>query len=96
MFNSSEGIIEAPSAKIPTINIGLRQSGRDKAKSIFSINGKSSLIKKTIIKVMELKSKKQINYKNPYYKKNSSDLILKNLKYINFLKKLPKIFNQIK
>lgn len=90
--NSSAGIIEAPSAKIPTINIGLRQSGRDMAKSIFSIKGKSSLIKKTLKKVLILKKKNLISFNNPYHKKNSSNLILNHLKKINFSKKTVKLF----
>ena len=32
--NSSSGVIEVPSFNIPTINIGDRQSGRIKAKSV--------------------------------------------------------------
>ena len=32
--NSSSGIIEAPTLKIPTVNVGDRQSGRIKADSI--------------------------------------------------------------
>ena len=32
--NSSSGIIEAPSFKVPTVNIGIRQNGRIKANSI--------------------------------------------------------------
>ncbi len=90
--NSSAGIIEAPSAKIPTINIGLRQSGRDMAKSIFSIKGKSSLIIKTLRKVLLYKRKNSIDFKNPYFKKNSSNLIISQLKQINFSKKTTKIF----
>lgn len=35
--NSSSGIIEAPALKIPTINIGNRQKGRLKAKSIIDV-----------------------------------------------------------
>nr|WP_320148029.1 UDP-N-acetylglucosamine 2-epimerase [uncultured Anaeromusa sp.] len=37
--NSSSGIIEAPFFKIPTINIGNRQEGRMKAKSIIDCKG---------------------------------------------------------
>lgn len=37
--NSSSGIIEAPSLKIPTINVGIRQSGRLAADSVISCNG---------------------------------------------------------
>ena len=32
--NSSSGILEVPSAGIPTVNIGLRQDGRDRAPSV--------------------------------------------------------------
>ena len=35
--NSSSGISEVPSLKKPTINIGLRQEGRIKAKSIIDL-----------------------------------------------------------
>ena len=62
------------------------------AKSIFSIKGKSSLIKKTLKKVLFLKKKNLINFKNPYYKKKSSNLILNHLKQINFSKKTIKLF----
>ena len=33
--NSSSGIIEAPSLKTPSIDIGDRQKGRERAKSVF-------------------------------------------------------------
>lgn len=90
--NSSSGIIEAASARIPSINIGDRQIGREKPESIYSIKGDSVLIKKTIEKVFSLKQKNLIRYFNPYYKKNSSDLIISELKKINFVKVLPKKF----
>ena len=35
--NSSSGIIEVPSFKIPTVNIGSRQTGREKAESIIDV-----------------------------------------------------------
>jgi len=37
MGNSSSGIIEAPSLKVPTINIGERQKGRVKGSSIIDV-----------------------------------------------------------
>ena len=51
--NSSSGIIEAPILKVPTINVGLRQNGREMANSIFNIgfeNGKLSLSLKKILR----------------------------------------------
>ena len=35
MGNSSSGLLEAPTFKIPTINIGDRQKGRIKAKTVY-------------------------------------------------------------
>jgi hypothetical protein len=42
--NSSAGIIEAPSARIPTLNIGNRQKGRVFGPSVFNVIGKNDLI----------------------------------------------------
>ena len=65
--NSSSGIIEAPSANIPTINIGDRQKGRIAGPSVFNVKGDSKKIYHIINKVI---NNKKINFKNPYYKKN--------------------------
>ena len=46
--NSSSGIIEAPSIGIPTINIGSRQRGRIRAKSILDCDGSKESIRKAI------------------------------------------------
>lgn len=35
--NSSSGVIEAPSFKIPTVNIGIRQAGRERAASVIDV-----------------------------------------------------------
>lgn len=90
--NSSSGLIEVPSFKIPTINIGDRQRGRVYGLSV--INCKPT--KKEIIESINLglsesfrnKLKKSIN---PYGNKNSSIEIVKILKKIavneNLIKK---------
>ena len=70
--NSSSGILEAPIYKVPTINVGNRQSGRELSKSIINV----SYDKKKIIKAINL-SKSQAfknnlkNSKSVYYKKNT-------------------------
>lgn len=46
--NSSSGIIEAPSLKIGTINIGNRQKGRIQAKSIINVDVNETQIKNAI------------------------------------------------
>ena len=53
--NSSSGLIEAPSLKIPTINIGDRQEGRLKANSVIDSKPVKSLITKSIKKIYSKK-----------------------------------------
>ena len=79
--NSSSGIIEAPSVGVPTVNVGIRQSGRIKAKSILSCNGNSVNIVKAIKKALSkqfLQKAKECN--NPYFKKNTTVLITNKIK----------------
>ena len=86
--NSSSGIIEAPSAKTLTLNIGSRQLGRIKAKSVFTCELSK---KKIILYIKKLSNLKFTNYKNVYFKKNSKE------KMINILKnKIKKKNTEIK
>ena len=80
--NSSSGIIEAPSAEIPTINIGERQRGRIMPKCIFNI--KASNLLNTLKKIYKLKKRKKINFNNPYYKKFTTKNIIAKLNKIKF------------
>lgn len=83
--NSSSGLLEMPSFKKITINLGIRQSGRLQANSIINLNISSKEIIKTIRNFYQgkynLKLKKS---KNIYYNKNTSDKIIKILNRINF------------
>lgn len=91
--NSSSGIIEVPSLKVPTINIGDRQQGRIKAKSI--INSKSDYLSiKKNIKVALFK-KNKLNFHNPYESKNTSKKIFEILKKTNIKNIIKKKFNDI-
>ena len=63
--NSSSGIIEAPYFKTPTINIGTRQKGRLKAKSIIDVRPDEIEIQNAINKGLSknfLKKSMQNNY----------------------------------
>tara|TARA_B100000029_G_C17529938_1_gene942937 strand:+ start:81 stop:1223 length:1143 start_codon:yes stop_codon:yes gene_type:complete len=53
--NSSSGIIETPFLKIPTVNIGSRQSGRLKATSVMNTTYDKNSIKKAILYVLNNK-----------------------------------------
>ena len=82
--NSSSGIIEAPSVNIPTINLGYRQSGRMRSKSVISINSNKNEIIKSLNTVFNKKKRNTKKFKNPYQKNNSSDKIISNLLNFDF------------
>tara|TARA_B110000114_G_C15073127_1_gene390574 strand:+ start:142 stop:1314 length:1173 start_codon:yes stop_codon:yes gene_type:complete len=79
--NSSSGIIEAPSLKVPTINIGNRQHGRLRAKSIIDVDYSQRNIESAINKVLSKKFIKNIdNVSNPYSHGDTINKIIKVLK----------------
>lgn len=75
--NSSSGIIEVPSFKIPTINIGERQRGRLAASSVFSCKVDTDSIVSTLRSALNADLSQVIN---PYGKGNASGAILEHLK----------------
>ncbi len=82
--NSSSGVIEAPSFKKYSINLGERQKGREMCKSVISVNFNEKKIKKALKKYLHKKFSS--NYKNPYFKKDSAKSVLKILKKIDLNK----------
>ena len=82
--NSSSGLIEVPSFKKATLNIGDRQQGRVKAASVIDCKPNNADIEKAIKKALSLKFKEELkSTKNPYGEKNSSFEIVEVLKSIN-------------
>ena len=82
--NSSSGVLEMPSFKKFSINIGDRQSGRIKANSVIDCDGKTKNIKKAIkfsTKPSNLKKIKDV--KNPYGTGGASQKIIDILKKQN-------------
>ncbi|EPJ46640.1 MAG: hypothetical protein OFPII_18980 [Osedax symbiont Rs1] len=65
--NSSSGIIEAPTFKVGTVNIGTRQKGRPTADSIINVEMSEKLISGAIKECCSDKFKRNlVNIKNPY------------------------------
>ncbi|MFM7021667.1 MAG: UDP-N-acetylglucosamine 2-epimerase [Flavobacteriales bacterium] len=89
--NSSSGLIEAPSFKIPTVNIGDRQKGRIKAKSVIDCDPEYKSIVQAINQAFSPDFKKKVKKViNPYGEKNASKQIvegIKKAKYEGILKK---------
>lgn len=73
--NSSSGLIEVPSLKVPTINLGDRQLGRVKGKSVID----SDVKKENIISAIKYSQSNEFqailkNSINPYRKENSLEI----------------------
>ena len=91
--NSSSGLLEAPSFKIGTINIGDRQNGRLKAESVVDCLPNKKNIKKAIKKIYSNKFQNLLkDIKNPYGHGCASKKIIKVLKIIKLDKILKKNF----
>ncbi|MCF8317579.1 MAG: UDP-N-acetylglucosamine 2-epimerase [Haliscomenobacter sp.] len=75
--NSSSGLVEVPSFKIPTINIGDRQRGRIQARSVIQCEPTESSISDAISLARDATFKRLcVEVSNPYNKGNSSEKIL--------------------
>ena len=94
--NSSSGLLEAPSFKIATINVGDRQSGRIQAESVINCDPNSESIALSIKKIYTTSfQKKLLNTVNPYEQKNSSGKILQIIENINITNIIKKKFHDI-
>lgn len=88
--NSSSGIIEAPSFKIPVINIGDRQHGRSRTENIIDVNPDKNKILDTIDFALNNKDflKKISRCKNKFGNGKASQKIVKILKELKIDYKL--------
>ena len=94
--NSSSGIIEVPSLKIPTINIGKRQHGRLSSKSVINSEEDIRSISNSIKKGLDRGFLKKVKYyKNPYGNGGTALKIANKLERINLKNILFKSFNDL-
>ena len=71
--NSSSGIIEAPTMELPTVNIGTRQDGRLRARSVFDCNTDVHQIRDAITQALDYKGP----WDNPCGGPGASEVIAK-------------------
>ena len=91
--NSSSGLAEVPSFKIPTINIGDRQRGRMKACSVIDCEPKESKISESISKAYQKKFEDICkNVINPYGSGGASELIVHKIEETDLSNLLKKKF----
>ena len=75
--NSSSGIIEVPSFKIPTVNIGDRQKGRARAESVIDCGNGGVQIDAALMKALSDEFRDKISgIKNPYEGEKTSEKIV--------------------
>jgi len=82
--NSSSGIIEAPHFKLPVVNIGTRQKGRERAENVIDVGYDKEEIKAAIkMAIFDTEFRENVKKcKNPYYKKGTTTKIVKILEDI--------------
>ena len=82
--NSSSGLIEVPSFKVGTVNIGDRQSGRIKADSVIDCESSKECIRQAIEKLLSSDFSKGLEkVENPYGTGGATDKIVHHLKTIS-------------
>ena len=95
--NSSSGLLEAPSFKIATINIGDRQKGRIKALSVIACEPKKEEILKAFKEIYSKEFQEKLkNVENPYGESCPSKQIIEVLKNVNLANILKKSFYDLK
>lgn len=77
--NSSSGLLEAPTFKVPAVDIGRRQHNRLRGNSVIHVSFEKSAIVEAIQKALSKDFKKELGKKciNPYGDGKSSDRIIK-------------------
>ncbi len=96
--NSSSGIIEAPSLKLPVVNIGSRQKGRIRAKNVIDVQlCEESRIRAAISKALSKKFKGSLkDLKNPYGAGDTSKKITDVLKTVSLVNRFQKQFYDLR
>lgn len=91
--NSSSGLLEAPSFGVPTVNVGNRQDGRPRAKSVIDVDCNENAIVEGILRALSEEFKVVIqNTVNPYGQPGASERISDILEALDFGRLLPKKF----
>ena len=91
--NSSSGLLEAPSFKVPTINVGNRQDGRPRAKTVIDVDCEVTSIKDAIALVTSEPFMQQLSdVTNPYGPLGASERISVIIEGENLENLLPKRF----
>lgn len=95
--NSSSGIIEAPSLKVPTVNIGDRQKGRIQAASTLNCSPNTNAIRETIGRGLSPAFQEILSgTSNPYDRPGTCATIVRLLQKIDLFNITKKNFHDVK
>jgi UDP-hydrolysing UDP-N-acetyl-D-glucosamine 2-epimerase len=95
--NSSSGLIEAPSFLIGTVNIGNRQQGRIRTKSIIDCEPRQSAIGDAIDEILSSEFRASIkDLQNPFGDGHADDRIIEIIRDISLEQLVPKHFYDVK
>ena len=95
--NSSSGILEAPSFKIPTINIGDRQKGRTQADSILNCSPDANAIRQAIDHALSPTFQESLlDISNPYDRPGTHSTIVRLLENTDILGITKKTFHDVR
>lgn len=80
--NSSAALIEAPSVRLPAVNIGIRQKGRTAGPTVIHVPGERLLIREAVNRALSPEFRNQLmslplQTINPYYRKDAAAFIAK-------------------
>jgi UDP-N-acetylglucosamine 2-epimerase len=91
--NSSSGLLEAPSLGTATVNIGARQTGRPRAKSVIDVECIDQEIRDAILTSLSIDFQITLTHiENPYGTPGASSRIKEILSRIDYPSLLPKAF----
>ena len=95
--NSSSGIIEAPTFKIPTVNIGNRQKGRIQAASILNCSPDADAVRQTIVHALSPAFRQSLSgISNPYDRLDTCSRIVRLLEKSDIFGIMKKSFYDIR
>lgn len=94
--NSSSGIVEAPTFKVASINMGDRQKGRIRASSVINIAANSSQIKSALVRIYDEAYQAELaNVVNPYGDGDSSEKVVEALRTVDLSSLVAKSFYDV-
>lgn len=95
--NSSSGLVEVPSMKIPTLNIGIRQRGRTAGPSVMTCDSSTEAIRKGLTEILSDNFRSiSANSENPYAQPDTLNKIVSAILTFDFKKNRTKHFFDIK